>query len=110
MRIKCLLCVVLLASCTTATLSDGKNTVTFKGVKVFSPTVLALRTGACDVPTVDGSGVVSPMPNPPPPPSGPASDPCHTAEMTVNGVDVKSLANIVLTTVVGLMASIATGS
>lgn len=110
MRIKCLLFVVLLAGCTTATLSDGKNTVSFRGVKVFSPTVLALRTGACDVPTVDGAGVVSPMPNPAPAASGPTADPCHTAEMTVNGVDVKSLANIVLTTVVGMMAAIATGS
>lgn len=110
MRIKLLLCVALLAGCTTATLSDGKNTVTFKGVKVFSPTVLALRTGACEVPTVDGSGVVSPMPEPPPAAAGATTDPCHTAEMTVNGVDVKSLANIVLTSVVGMMASIATGS
>src|SRR5260370_23338370 len=51
--------------CTQANLTNGKSTASYKGVKVFSPTVLSLRTGNCAVPGVDAAGRDT---EPPPPP------------------------------------------
>ena len=92
-------------SCTQANLTNGKSTATYRGVKIFSPTVLSLRSGNCAVPSVDAAGIVTEPPTQPlsdktaPPPD------CNTAVMTVNGVDLKGLLNFVTTTILGAIAA-----
>src|SRR5216684_6578178 len=104
MRYTTRFCVValalLFAGCTTATLTNGKSTVTYKGAKVFSPTVLSLREGNCAVPTVDGAGVVqepaSAAQSAAPGTSGSINaSACTTSVMSVNGVDLKGLVQII---------------
>ena len=88
--------------CTQVNLTNGKNTATYQGVKVFSPTVLSLRSGNCAVPSVDAAGMVTePAPSPP----DKAVLDCNTAVMTVNGVDLKGLLSFVTTTILGAMAA-----
>lgn len=97
---------LILTSCTTATLTNGKSTVTYRGAKIFSPTVLSLRDGNCAVPTVDAASVVQEptMATSIAPPS--AMPACTTTAMTVNGVDLKGLLNFVE---MGILGGIAAG-
>jgi hypothetical protein len=91
--------------CTQANLTNGKSTASYKGVKVFSPTVLSLRSGNCAVPGVDAAGIVT---EPPTPQSDKAATPgpdCNTAVMTVNGVDLKGLLSFVQTAILGGIAA-----
>jgi len=91
---------LLLCGCAQANLTNGKNAATYRGVKIFSPTVLSLRSGSCPVPTVDAGGLVTEPPADKTPPTG-----CDTAVMTVNGVDLKGLIGFVATTILGAMAA-----
>jgi len=91
--------------CTQANLTNGKSTASYKGVKIFSPTVLSLRSGNCAVPGVDAAGIVTEPPTPPlSDKAAPAPD-CSTAVMTVNGVDLKGLLNFVETAILGGIAA-----
>ncbi len=90
-----------MSSCSTFTLKNGDNIATFKGAKVFSPTVMTLSEGNCPIPTVDSSGVVTNMQWMPD-----SANQCKTVVATTNGVDLKGLANIMLTTLVGVLAGI----
>jgi hypothetical protein len=97
------LCAIV-CSCTQANLTNGKSTATYQGVKVFSPTVLSLRSGNCAVPSVDAAGIVTE----PAPASSDKTAPlpdCNTAVMTVNGVDLKGLLSFVTTTILGAIAA-----
>jgi hypothetical protein len=91
--------------CTQANLTNGNSTASYKGVKMFSPTVLSLRNGNCAVPSVDAAGIVTEPPTPPlADKAAPAPD-CSTAVMTVNGVDLKGFLNFVTTTILGAIAA-----
>ena len=90
--------------CTQANLTNGKSTATYRGVKIFSPTVLSLRSGNCAVPGVDPAGIV-PEPAPAPPDKTAPIPDCNTAVMTVNGVDLRGLLSFVTTTILGAMAA-----
>jgi hypothetical protein len=92
-----------ICGCTQANLTNGKSTASYRGVKVFSPTVLSLRSGNCAVPSVDAAGIVT-EPAPASDKTAPLPD-CNTAVMTVNGVDLKGLLSFVTTTVLGAMAA-----
>lgn len=101
---------LLLAGCAQMALKNGDSTATYKGVKVFSPTVFSLRSGHCAVPSVDAAGIVMEPASTPAtgaaatPASPPASD-CTTAIATVNGVDLKGLLNFVTTSILGAIAA-----
>jgi hypothetical protein len=90
-----------LFGCSQASLVNGKSTATFRGVKIFSPTVLSLSDGQCQVPSVDASGLVQQPTSTAPP----GDSKCSTAVMTVNGVDVKSLVNVLETAVLSFLAA-----
>lgn len=106
-----LLLLPILTGCAQVALKNGDSTATYKGVKVFSPTVFSLRSGHCAVPSVDAAGIVIEPSSAPTasatatPASQPAGD-CTTAVATVNGVDVKGLVNVILSSV---LAGIAAG-
>jgi len=95
------LCAIV-CGCTEADLANGKSTASYKGVKIFSPTVLSLRSGNCAVPSVDAAGIVTPTS--PSDKAGPAPD-CSTAVMTVNGVDLKGLLSFLQTAILGGIAA-----
>jgi hypothetical protein len=97
------LCVTI-CGCTHANLTNGKSTATYQGVKVFSPTVLSLRSGNCAVPSVDAAGIVTEPTMPQSDKTAPLPD-CNTAVMTVNGVDLKGLLSFVTTTILGAIAA-----
>ena len=90
--------------CTQANLTNGESTATYKGVKIFSPTVLSLRSGNCAVPSVDGAGIVTEPAPALDKTTAPLPD-CNTAVMTVNGVDLKGLLSFVTTTILGAIAA-----
>lgn len=96
------LCAVVIG-CTQANLTNGNSTASYKGVKIFSPTVLSLRNGNCRVPSVDAGGIVT-EPAPTPDKAAPASD-CNTAVMTVNGVDLKGFLGFLQTAILGGIAA-----
>ena len=92
--------------CTQANLTNGKSTASYKGVKIFSPTVLSLRSGNCAVPGVDAAGIVTEPPTPPLSDKAATPGPdCNTAVMTVNGVDLKGLLSFVQTAILGGIAA-----
>ena len=90
--------------CTQANLTNGKSIATYKGVKIFSPTVLSLRSGNCAVPSVDAAGIVAEPPTLQSDKATPAPD-CSTAVMTVNGVDLKGLLTFLETAILGGIAA-----
>jgi hypothetical protein len=91
------------SGCTQANLTNGTSTASYRGVKIFSATVVSLRSGNCAVPSVDAAGIVT---EPPAPPSEKAAAPdCSTAVMTVNGVDLKGFVNVFTTAMLGVMAA-----
>lgn len=94
---------IALNACTSATLQQGKNVATFKGLKVFSPTVITLASGNCPLPSVDASNTVLP-PVFVKDPADKSAD-CQTAAMTVNGVDLKGFVNVLLSAVMAGMAA-----
>ena len=89
--------------CTQANLTNGKSTATYQGVKIFSPTVLSLRSGNCAVPSVDAAGIVT-EPAPASDKTAPPLD-CNTAVMTVNGVDLKGLLSFLQAAILGGIAA-----
>lgn len=106
----CGLVALLLAGCAQIALKNGDSTATYKGVKVFSPTVFSLRSGHCAVPSVDAAGIVIEPASAPAmgtaTPASPLASDCTTAVASVNGVDVKGLVNVILSSV---LAGIAAG-
>ena len=97
--------ILLISGCTQVALKNGESTATYKGVKVFSPTVFSLRSGHCVVPSVDAGGIVT-EPALPSSAASPPADDCTTTVASVNGVDVKGLVNVILSSV---LAGIAAG-
>ncbi len=92
-------------SCAQANLTNGKSTATYNGVKIFSPTVLSLRSGNCAVPSVDALGIVTETPTPPLSDKATPAPDCNTAVMTVNGVDLKGFLNFLQTAILGGIAA-----
>ena len=90
--------------CTQANLTNGTSTASYRGVKIFSATVVSLRSGNCATPSVDAAGIVTEPPAPPSEKAAGAPD-CSTAVMTVNGVDLKGFVNVFTTTILGAMAA-----
>ena len=92
------------SSCTQANLTNGTSTASYRGVKIFSATVVSLRSGNCATPSVDAAGIVTEPPAPPSEKAAAAAD-CSTAVMTVNGVDLKGFVNVFTTAMLGAMAA-----
>lgn len=100
---------LLLAGCTNASLSDGQSSATYKGVKIFSPTVLSLREGNCAVPSVDAASVVAEPTVTTQNTAGAsgqvAASSCTTTIATVNGVNLTGLLNFLETAILGGIAA-----